>query len=86
MARAFLEVGNLTETEQKVALNALSDYDETNPDQRTFQKSAVLERIDNSIKRLEGASAKGPDVGDIEDGHRFIGGDPSDPNNWEEVK
>lgn len=29
--------------------------------------------------------AAGPQVGDIEDGYRFKGGDPKDPNNWEKT-
>ena len=27
-----------------------------------------------------------PTEGQVEDGYRFLGGDPSDPNNWEQVK
>jgi hypothetical protein len=30
-------------------------------------------------------SQSGPKVGDIEDGHRFKGGNPADPNSWEKV-
>lgn len=32
------------------------------------------------------AAIAGPKVGAIEDGHRFKGGDPSKPENWEEVR
>jgi hypothetical protein len=28
------------------------------------------------------ASRGGPNVGDIEEGHRFLGGDPANPNSW----
>lgn len=36
--------------------------------------------------RGAGAQAGGPQEGDEEDGYRFLGGDPSDPDNWEEVE
>lgn len=32
-----------------------------------------------------GQSAQGPRAGQVEDGYRFKGGDPADPNNWERV-
>ena len=32
------------------------------------------------------AQSSGPQPGDIEDGHRFKGGNPADPKNWEKVR
>lgn len=31
-------------------------------------------------------SSGGPKVGDVEDGHKFLGGNPADPKSWAEVK
>lgn len=39
-----------------------------------------------SKKKAAPQAPSGPTPGMVEDGHRFIGGDPSDPKNWEEVK
>ena len=33
-----------------------------------------------------GPQNSGPKVGDVEQGHRFKGGNPADPNSWEKVK
>lgn len=41
----------------------------------------------DNLKQGGGAPAQtGPAVGAIEDGHRFLGGDPADPNSWEAVQ
>lgn len=55
------------------------------------------ERVTGAIILLDSAKAEsptvpeqpggaGPQVGAVEDGYRFIGGDPSDPNSWEPVQ
>lgn len=48
-----------------------------------------IQRMNPNAKQV-GAAAKqdrpAPPVGTIEDGHKFLGGDPAKPENWKEVK
>lgn len=41
---------------------------------------------DVAVDRLRNPRAGGPQPGAVEDGYRFRGGDPADPNNWEPVQ
>jgi hypothetical protein len=48
--------------------------------ERSLQSTAT----NNGYQATGGPSkASGPSAGDLEDGYRFKGGDPADPNNWE---
>ena len=38
------------------------------------------------INQSRGGSSSGPSVGFVDDGYRFKGGDPNDPNSWEAVQ
>lgn len=62
--------------EQKLA------YDQTNPIITGGYGSALIQR-----QSLPGGSGGGggPQPGAVEDGHQFMGGDPSDPKNWKPV-
>lgn len=56
-----------------------------------YGKAKKGEKIDTATEYLETlkkgpAPVGGPKAGDVEDGHRFKGGNPSDPANWEQVK
>lgn len=66
-----------TATSEAAFRKALADYRE------------VIQRgLDKARSRLPGSSnqgQQGPSVGMVEDGYRFIGGNPSDPNAWEKV-
>ena len=37
------------------------------------------------VKAVEAIKLPAPEVGFIDDGYRFLGGDPSDPKRWEEI-
>ena len=48
-----------------------------------------LSQFGNEVAPTEAAAenvSSGPKVGSIEDGHRFLGGNPADPKSWEKVK
>lgn len=38
-----------------------------------------------SLGVTAGSGGNGPKVGDLEDGHQFLGGNPGDPNSWKKV-
>ena len=46
-----------------------------------FQKTELPE-----VVQKKGLLGKGPKPGSIEDGYKFLGGDPADPKSWEKVK
>jgi len=56
----------------------------------TIPKEAIagtgISRIDAPKITQPKAPAQAPQVGTVEAGYRFKGGNPSDPNSWEKVK
>lgn len=64
----------------------LSSQYGVNPEM-VFGKAKINEiKQGPSVQTVKPANKKGPKPGDIEDGHKFIGGNPADPKNWVEVK
>lgn len=59
-------------------------YRETAPDLLAVQGAGVY-AMDRHTGQPFGGAGTGPAVGTIEDGHRFKGGNPSDPSSWEPV-
>lgn len=57
-----------------------------------YSMNPMTQQIETLVQPNYGGAAPfspvqggGPQVGQIEDGHRFKGGNPADPNNWESV-
>lgn len=42
--------------------------------------------IDSSVEKPESNAPLVPEIGAIEDGYRFLGGNPNDPASWEKVQ
>ena len=73
--------------------NDLALWEKWTPDQRRMYREMhpIVQTMSDGTQRLfdptqSGQTARsGPAIGAIEDGHRFKGGNPSDPNAWEKI-
>jgi hypothetical protein len=75
--------GVFTDRDQDL-LNAMIPTRQDHPETRV----AKMQMIDAIIqaKLAGGAASGGPQVGTVQDGYRFLGGDPSQPANWQKVQ
>lgn len=90
--------GQITEVEGKKATDAIARM-QTAQSEDSFRQAAdefeqvltgALERSRTMAGAVPGGinpgAGTGPKPGTVEDGHRFKGGNPADPNNWEVVQ
>jgi hypothetical protein len=85
--------GAITETEGRKAEQAIARLDTAQSEEAFVQSLQELRQIaQDAIGRAErkaqGGQApaqRGPQPGQVEDGYRFRGGNPADPNNWERL-
>lgn len=74
---------------QRQRLSAYGKFKEADPDtyNQIIGSYGLSENAPKGMSAMEEgkAMAGGPKSGDMEEGYRFKGGDPSDPNSWEKV-
>jgi hypothetical protein len=94
--------GAITEAEGAKATASLTRLQQTAPSDAGYQSAlddarAVFKEIRNNVRRRAGQSVaaepapqttpgSAPQPGQVEDGYRFKGGNPADPNSWEQVQ
>ncbi len=88
-------LGAVSDTELRLLQNSVGALERSNPDDLEFNLRRV-QKIYDDIINGPGAKTtnatqtqdapKAPEVGVVEDGYRFKGGDPADPNSWEKVQ
>lgn len=93
--KQYMDYANaLTKDARKVIHNKYGRLAESykpliSPSQAQLFNNQYVNRFDNEdaeeAKEQKSPSDSGPKPGQIEDGHKYLGGNPSDPKNWEVV-
>lgn len=76
---------------QQVKDNAIAAAKIKQASAETIYGKPLVEQYTTAIRgaiqpQAQSAPASGPRAGEVVDGYRFKGGNPSDPNAWEKVK
>ncbi len=88
-------LGAVSDTELRLLQNSIGALERSNPEDLEYNLRRVQRIYDEIVNGPEGqvqnasqpspSAPAAPAAGTIEDGYRFKGGDPADPNSWEKV-